>query len=227
VIAMPRLDPDAPAPAISAIGTKALLFEAPGEFSMAAQRRIWSLMKVCEERADIAETVPGVTNILLVFKEAPRRIETIMDWLLGLWPTLPELEIEGRLFEIGVHYGGTLGEDLHRVADYAGLSPREVIERHQAAEYTVCTIASAPGFAYLHGLDPAIAMPRKTVPSLRMLAGTVTIGGPQAGISALTGPNGWNSIGYTDVKVFDPGNRPPALFALADRIRFHAERIEL
>jgi len=214
-------------PTISAIGTRAILFEAPGEFSMAQQRRIWALMQACEARADIAELVPGVTNLLLVFHEAPAQPEAIIAWLTELWPDLPELEVEGRLFEIAVRYGGPLGEDLHRVAEHAGLSPKEVIERHQASEFTVCTIGSAPGFAYLHGLDPSIAMPRKTVPSLQMQAGTVIIGGPQAGISAITGPNGWNSIGYADVALFDPARHSPALFQPADRIRFYAEGIEL
>jgi allophanate hydrolase subunit 1 len=42
-----------------------------------------------------------------------------------------------------------------------------------------------------------------------MLKGTVTIGGPQAGVSVLTGPNGWNAIGYAEIEVFNP--MPPFL----------------
>lgn len=214
-------------PSVSMIGTRAMLFEAPGAFTMAQQRRIWALREAARHRADVAEVIVGVTNLMLVFSEAPENPDQIETWLRDSWDRLPERHIQGRLFEIGVRYGGELGEDLFHVAAHAGLSREEVIALHHGAEYTVCALGSAPGFGYLHGLDPRIATPRKTVPSLNMLAGTVTIGGMQAGISALTGPNGWNSIGYTEISLFDPEKNPPALFAMGDRIRFYPESIEL
>ncbi|WP_323993511.1 5-oxoprolinase subunit PxpB [Nguyenibacter sp. L1] len=209
------------------IGTRAMLFEAPGDFTLAQQRRIWALMDEAGSRADVAELIPGVTNLMLVFRAPPERPRIVADWLRDAWDRLPERHIAGRLFEIGVRYGGALGEDLARVAAHSGLSPAEVISIHHAGEYTVCALGSAPGFGYLHGLDPRIATPRKAVPSLKMQAGTVTIGGMQAGISALTGPNGWNAIGFADITLFDPQTVPAALFAIGDRIRFHPESIVL
>lgn len=223
----PAVQDDERTPAISMIGTRAVLFEAPGAFTMAQQRRIWALAEAAERRDDVQEIIPGVTNLMIVLSEPPAQPQTITEWLHHAWETLPERHIEGRLFEIGVRYGGALGEDLSHVAAHARLSPAEVISLHHAPDYTVCAIGSAPGFGYLHGLDPRIATPRKSVPSLRMLAGTVTIGGMQAGISALTGPNGWNSIGFTELTLFDPYADPPALFAMGDRIRFYPESIEL
>jgi allophanate hydrolase subunit 1 len=58
-------------PAISAIGERAILFEAPGDFSMAQQRRIWALMQECRKHPEVQELIPGVTNLLLIFKTAP------------------------------------------------------------------------------------------------------------------------------------------------------------
>ncbi|MCX2946197.1 carboxyltransferase domain-containing protein, partial [Rahnella perminowiae] len=57
--------------------------------------------------------------------------------------------------------------------------------------------------------------------------GTVTIGGAQTGISALTGPNGWNAIGFAELTLFDPQAENPALMAPGDSVRFLPERIEL
>lgn len=214
-------------PSLSMIGTRALLFEAPGEFTLAQQRRIWALTEVSRDRQDVAEVIVGVTNLMLVFFEAPENPKIVADWLLAAWETLPERYIKGKLFEIGVRYGGELGEDLFHVAKHACLAREEVISLHHAVEYTVCALGSVPGFGYLHGLDPRIATPRKSVPSLNMLAGTVTIGGMQAGISALTGPNGWNSIGFAEISLFDPEKNCPSLFAMGDRIRFYPESIDL
>lgn len=219
--------PSLETPAISMLGTRAMLFEAPGAFTLSQQRRIWALTDEAEKRADVQELIPGVTNLLLIFSVPPEDPARVEAWLRHAWETLPERHIKGRLFEIGVRYGGALGEDLAHVAQHAGLTPQEVIAIHSGGEYTVCAVGSAPGFGYLYGLDPRIATPRKSVPSLNMLAGTVTIGGMQAGISALTGPNGWNSIGYTDITLFDPEREPPSLFAMGDRIRFYPESIEL
>jgi allophanate hydrolase subunit 1 len=70
-------------------------------------------------------------------------------------------------------------------------------------------------------------MPRKTVPSLNMARGCVTIGGMQTGVAVLTGPNGWNSIGFADLQMFDPTADVPAIMAPGDTVRFLPERIEL
>lgn len=214
-------------PSLSMLGTRAMLFEAPGDFTLAQQRRIWALTEVSRDRHDVAEVIVGVTNLMLVFSQSPEDPKVVADWLLKAWETLPERHIKGKLFEIGVRYGGELGEDLLHVAEHACLSREEVISLHHGAEYTVCALGSVPGFGYLHGLDSRIATPRKSVPSLNMLAGTVTIGGMQAGISALTGPNGWNSIGFTEISLFNPQKDSPALFAMGDRIRFYPESIDL
>jgi allophanate hydrolase subunit 1 len=70
-------------------------------------------------------------------------------------------------------------------------------------------------------------MPRKTVPSIKMEKGCVTIGGMQTGVAMLTGPNGWNSIGHADLQMFDPASSTPALLAPGDTVRFIPTGIEL
>ena len=124
------------------------------------------------------------------------------------------------MHEIGVRYGGEDGPDLAAVAEYAGLSPRQVVERHAAGEYRVAMLGFAPGFPYLLGLDPRIAMPRLSTPRQRVEAGSVGIGGTQAGIYPRSGPGGWRIIGRTDAVLFDPARDPPSLLAPGDRVRF-------
>ena len=214
-------------PKVSSIGTRALLLEAPGAFELRQQKRIWSVADEVVSWADVEETVLGVTNLLVVFSKPPRDLEATKAALIDAWRRLPEKAVSGRVVEIPVIYGGELGSDLAAVSAYSGLPQDEIIAIHSAGEYTVCAIGSSPGFGYLHGLDPRIFMPRKTVPSLRMLKGTVTIGGMQAGISVSTGPNGWNAIGWAATPMFDLAKTPPVLLAPGDQIRFLVERIEL
>lgn len=221
--------PDATtAPArLSTMGSRAWLVEAPGDFSLAAQRRIWSLAQTLAGWDEVASLIPGVTNLLVLLHATPEDPQAIEQRLRNAWLQAREIQPQGKLIEIPVCYGGEHASDLDAVCRHTGFSASEVIRRHYQGSYTVVALGSAPGFGYLHGLDPLLATPRKTVPSLNMLKGTVTIGGPQTGVSVLTGPNGWNAIGYAELEVFDPHAASPALMAPGDSIRFLPQRIEL
>lgn len=214
-------------PKISLIGTLAMLIEAPGDFDMVQQGRVWALADALSTWPNVQEAVVGVTNVMLVFDEPPEEISALSASIVELWHRLPSRKADGKVIEIPVIYGGEHGFDLPAVATRAGLSEREVIRIHSEGEYTVCAVASSPGFGYLHGLDPRIQMPRKSVPSLNMRAGSVTIGGMQTGIAALSSPNGWNAIGWAAVTMFDSRSDQPSLMTPGDRVKFRIDRIEL
>jgi KipI family sensor histidine kinase inhibitor len=126
------------------------------------------------------------------------------------------------LHDIAVHYGGEHGPDLDALAEHAGLPSRDVIELHAAGEYRVAMLGFSPGFPYLLGLDPRLAMPRLDTPRTRVPAGSVGIGGAQTGIYPQSGPGGWRIIGRTTLALFDPLHDPPTLLAPGDRVRFIA-----
>jgi KipI family sensor histidine kinase inhibitor len=214
-------------PYISTIGARAFLLDAPGEFDLPTQRRIWALSQVLKQWDDLSEIVPGMTNLLAIFKTTPEDPDAVTARLREAWERAESIDIKGKTIEIGVHYGGEHAIDLAALSARSGLSDREVVRLHHERTYTVFALGSAPGFGYLHGLDPRIHMPRKTVPSLKMARGCVTIGGMQTGVAVLTGPNGWNSIGFADLQMFDPTAAVPAIMAPGDTVRFLPERIEL
>ena len=214
-------------PKISLIGTLAMLVEAPGDFDLVQQGRIWALGDVLSSWPNVQEAVIGVTNVMLVFEQPPADISELRASIIELWHRLPGRNSNGKLIEIPVVYGGELGFDLPAVAARAGLSERDVVRIHSEGDYTVCAVGSSPGFGYLHGLDPRIFMPRKAVPSLNMRAGSVTIGGMQTGVAVLSSPNGWNAIGWAEVSMFDFRRDQPSLMAPGDRIKFRIDRIEL
>ncbi len=212
---------------LSTMGSRAWLAETTGAFDLPAQRRIWSLARALAQCDDVESLIPGVTNLLVLFRATPPDAGVVEYRLHQLWQQAQAVEANGKLIHIPVCYGGEHASDLDAVCRHTGFSAQEVVRRHYQGHYTVFAIGSAPGFGYLHGLDPLLATPRKKVPSLNMPKGTVTIGGPQAGVSVLTGPNGWNAIGYADIAVFDPWAESPALMAPGDTVRFLPERIEL
>lgn len=127
-----------------------------------------------------------------------------------------------RLREIPVHYGGQCGVDLEGCAQELGLTVEEVVTRHGAAEYTVAMIGFAPGFPYLLGLDPSLALPRLATPRAQVPAGSVAIGGAQTGIYPRDSAGGWRLIGRTPLVLFDASRDPPSLLQAGDRVKFVA-----
>jgi antagonist of KipI len=125
-----------------------------------------------------------------------------------------------RTIDVPVIYGGDEGPDLAQVAAFARCSPETVIERHAVREYRVFMLGFLPGFAYLAPVDETIAMPRRATPRLSVPAGSVGIAGLQTGVYPRDSPGGWQIIGRTTEKLFDPDGRPPALLAPGDHVRF-------
>jgi inhibitor of KinA len=127
-----------------------------------------------------------------------------------------------RLIEIPVCYDREFGFDLDRVGDHTKLSEREIVDLHSASEYRVACIGFVPGFPFLAGLPKNLATPRRDVPRKEIPAGSVGIGGAQTGIYPLRSPGGWNLIGRTPLKLFDPTKDPPTLLCPGNRVRFRA-----
>ncbi|CAM5502141.1 5-oxoprolinase subunit PxpB [Rhodanobacter lindaniclasticus] len=130
--------------------------------------------------------------------------------------------VPGRLHEIPACYGGPHGPDLPALAQHLGLAAAEIIARHTAADYRVAMLGFAPGFPYLLGLDPTLAMPRRRDPRTRVPAGSVAIGGAQTGIYPADLPGGWQLIARTPLRLFDVDASAPSLLAAGDRVRFRA-----
>ena len=125
-----------------------------------------------------------------------------------------------RVVEVPVCYGGAFGEDLPAVAAACKLAPEQVIELHVASPHVVYMLGFAPGFPYIGGLDPRLAVPRRATPRARIPAGTVAIAREQTAIYSLETPGGWNMIGRTPLKLFDPAADPPCLLQAGDEVRF-------
>lgn len=132
------------------------------------------------------------------------------------------VSVEPRTVEIPVYYGGEYGPDLQAVAMNAKIAPNDVVAQHSAGDYLVQAIGFTPGFPYLGGLPPELAMPRRATPRPQVPAGSVAIGGSQTGIYPLQSPGGWNVIGRTPLILFDPNRAEPALLRTGDRVKFRA-----
>lgn len=123
---------------------------------------------------------------------------------------------------IPVCYEGEYGPDLAFVAEHAGLSTQEVIDIHTSKDYLIFMLGFQPGFPYLGGLDERIFTPRLSTPRTLIRAGSVGIGGEQTGLYPLASPGGWQLIGTTPVKAYNPSKTPSIPYEAGDYIRFYS-----
>lgn len=210
---------------VSLLGTSAMLLEAPGDFDIATQRRIWSLAQTAESWLGIKEAVPGMTNLMLVFETPPRDPAVLEAKLLEAWLEAEELQIEGKTIEMPVVYGGESGPHLAEAAAVLDLSTDELVEIHTAVRYTVFAVGAHPGQGYLGITDQRIWVSRRQVPVLSVPGGSVSIGGAQTAVSTSPGPSGWYTLGNTRMTFFDPSKDPPAVLAPGDTVVFRAKKI--
>ena len=172
----------------------------------------------------LRDLVPAYATLAVFFDLDTIDAESVRDWLHAQCiDDLADAQASAsRAIEIPVRYGGAFGEDLDAAAAELGIAADTLIARHGAALYTVAMIGFAPGFPYLSGLEPSLALPRLATPRTRVPAGSVAIGGAQTGIYPRESPGGWRLLGRTPLRLFDPQRASPSLLAPGDRVRFIA-----
>ena len=172
------------------------------------------------------DRLPGIRDIVSTFRSVavffdPLRADAaaIADAMRSACDVAPVADDRPPI-DVEVVYGGDSGPDLADVAAFAGCAPGDVIDRHASRTYRVFMLGFLPGFAYMGTVDDSIAAPRRATPRTRVPAGSVGIAGRQTGIYPVESPGGWQIIGRTAMKIFDPDRTPPALFAPGDQVRF-------
>ena len=204
-------------------GESSLLVEFGNEISPAINKKITTTLNLMREQhiEGVVDVIPAFCSLLINYDPRVISYEELKDRMMGL------VKMEGqtgqdrkRIFEIPVCYGGEYGPDIASIAAHAGLSEEEVIRIHSSRDYLIYMLGFLPGFCYLGGLDERIHTPRLANPRIKINAGSVGIGGSQTGIYPLDSPGGWQLMGMTPVKTYDPDREVPILLEAGDYIRF-------
>lgn len=216
---------------IEPLGENGLLLRLGTGIDIDTNARVHALAAILADArpAWLQEIVPAFDTLALFVDLASMQhgdapLDEASSWVRRQWanhsPSSAGSSTVARTVELPVHFGGEGGPDLEAVAAATALSRDEVVARFCAPNYQVAMLGFAPGFPYLIGLDPTLAVPRLETPRTRVPAGSVAIGGAQAGVYPLEGPGGWRLLGRTQRELFDPRADPPTLLVPGDRVRF-------
>ncbi|MDX5627866.1 MULTISPECIES: 5-oxoprolinase subunit PxpB [unclassified Brenneria] len=202
------------------LGEKTVVLELEPPMTLQSQQRIWGLAERLNHHEAVQEAIPGMNNLTVLLAQPQQVALDAIERLQRWWEESESLLFEPRDIDIPVTYGGDAGPDLALVASHCGMSEKQVVEAHSSARYIVYFLGFQPGFAYLGGLDEKLHVPRRAEPRLQVAAGSVGIGGAQTGIYPLSTPGGWQLIGRTSLRLFNPQSMPPTLLRPGDSVRF-------
>lgn len=189
----------------------------------ATHRRTLALFRALAARRDprVTNLHPAYASLLIDFDPLALDHAELGTLIEGLETGEPAHENPPPVHEIPVCYDLEFGPDLMEVCDLTGLTAEQLIAAHTAPEYVVYFLGFSPGFAYLGGLPPELAVPRLASPRKVVPAGSVAIGGTQTGVYPLASPGGWRIIGRTPLALFFPENTlHPTLLQPGDCVRF-------
>jgi inhibitor of KinA len=204
-------------------GDQGLVVEYGETIDPAVNRRVRDLFLALDAAAipGVVDLVPTYRSLLVTYdplRLPPDALQAMLERmekaLAGAPATAP------RVLEVPTAYGGELGPDLAFVASHNGLSEEEVVRIHSGTDYLVYMMGFSPGFPYLGGMSDRIATPRLVTPRTVIPAGSVGIAQTQTGIYPVESPGGWQLIGRTPIRLFDPARQPPVLIEAGDYIRF-------
>ncbi len=170
----------------------------------------------------ITQIIPAYKGLLIYYDPLSIEFFNLKKTILEEFENMSNTQENANtnVITIPTLYGSKFGPDLENVINHTKLSKKEVIDIHTSTNYLVYAIGFSPGFPYLGGLSKKLNTPRLKNPRTKIPSGSVAIAETQTGIYPSPTPGGWQIIGRTPVKLFDPERDPPVLVNPGDYIRF-------
>ncbi len=209
-------------PEIIALCEHTLIVRLGIELSAEINDRVLALAESLQSHpiAGVLEWTPSCSELLVIYNPLSISFQSLSRTLSKRMKRNATPQSEQRLQEIPVCYCEEFAPDLSLAAEHCGMNEAELIRRHCAPIYRVYMLGFSPGFCYLGGLDPCLAIPRLKEPRLNVPAGSVGIAEAQTGIYSLESPGGWSLIGRCPLSLFSPDKEPFFRIKAGDRIRF-------
>ena len=175
--------------------------------------------------AGVVETVPTMRSLMVCYDPLTTSRAALQPEIDALIARGLPTETRTRRVTIPCCYDDPeFAPDLAEVAERTRRTPEQVIDGHLKSAFTVYVLGFMPGLAYIAGLDPALYLPRRAEPRVRVPRSSVAIAMDMTTIYPFETPGGWHLIGRTPLWMFDLRREQPVFLAPGDHLSF--ERID-
>jgi inhibitor of KinA len=219
------------------LGDSAVTIELGSFISEALNQKVIAMQKWLKQHP-----LPGLKDVRIAFtsltlyydlptiKEQAGRscsaVEYISNHLERAYNNSEVIEDEDRIIKIPVCYHPDLGLDLTEICNAKSLTREALIDLHTATIYRIYMIGFLPGFPYMGEVNEKIAIERKPSPRQLVPKGSVGIAGRQTGIYPMDTPGGWQIIGRTPFKIFDPHDQEVIFLHPGEKVQFSEISLE-
>ncbi len=216
--------PDSGLPRLENAGIDAWLIRLFETIDEANMPWITALVEACEQALgdNLIDIVPSYTTVLVHYDplrlDSQQASELLGRVLAGL--TAEATDADKGVKELPVWYHPSVGPELALLQQHTGLDLDHIIRLHSQHSYRVFALGFAPGFAFMGSLPGELELPRLSTPRKRVPAGSVALAGRQTSAYPQASPGGWNLIGRTPARLFDPASRELSLLKVGDTVRF-------
>jgi KipI family sensor histidine kinase inhibitor len=171
----------------------------------------------------VQDVVPTFRSLTVLFDPLRTDAEALGAHLLVLSEAEDTTVSIGRCWRLPVCFDPALAPDLGDVCAASGLSENAVVQLLAATLFKVGMIGFMPGFPYLSGLPPVLAMPRLAIPRKSVPAGSLAVTGAMCCVYPWESPGGWRLLGRMPLPLFDlQHSDAPAWLAAGDAVRWVA-----
>ncbi|MBW1804495.1 MAG: 5-oxoprolinase subunit PxpB [Deltaproteobacteria bacterium] len=213
-------------PTYHPLGDQALLVRYESRIDPQINERVRLLSEAVEKSGFnwLQDIIFTFQSLLIQFNPQKIKYQKVLNTVksieAGLLISPSYFDISYRTYEIFTVYGGSFGPDLERVAKLTNTAPDEVICKFSSTIFTVYFLGFLGAQPYLGGLPEYLWVPRLDTPRSKIPAGSVGIGGLQAGVVTIDQPSGFNFIGWTPLSIYTPESSPPSRLNAGDRLIF-------
>ena len=204
-------------------GDSALTVELGTDVSYEVSRRIFGIFQRLRAAPPpgFLAALPTLRSLTVQFDPLVTDDKSISEHVLALAERAAEARATtSARWRLPVCYDRAFAPDLEGMAVAAGTTAEALAELHAGQVYRVYMVGGFPGFPFMGDLPPLLHAPRLRSPRLALPAGSVAAAGRMTAIYPAATPGGWNLIGRTPVRLFDPEWENPALIGPGDEVKF-------
>ena len=212
---------------ITNISDQGIICDFGEEVNKDINKKVISLFNYLKEKSNkneikgIYNIIPSYNKLVIHFdleKNNSNKIKEIISSIDLKKLTLSQLS---KVWTVPICYDDEFALDLDNLTKSLKLTKDQIIKTHLQTEFYVYMIGFMPGHAYMGDLDKKLFTSRLLSPRVQVPIGSVAIAEKFCIIYPYISPGGWNIIGKTSIKLFDPKNLTnPCLFSPGDTIKF-------
>lgn len=179
--------------------------------------KLHSIARAFEQDGRVA--IVGHSSVLVFAREGEdaNAVIALSEALIDDCRDLPAADRQ--MHELDVVFDERYGPDLPLLFREHHLEPAQFLARVSEIELTVRFLGFRPGFAYLDGWPLDWRLPRRAAPRASVPGGSFAVAGAMAGFYPSDSPGGWNLLGRSSARFWDPNRNPPNLLSPGDLVR--------